>query len=350
MRLCRVVWVIVAAHQRIPVLCVCRAAGRDLQRWEPDEGDDFSASTLEGDGSAAWDQFAVNKAKFGVETTYDENVYTVALNRGNCAITEAEAARLAREIETAGAGSGMAKLHMLEERGLEVADEVNHPAVAACEADASCCSADVKANPVPIVVSQMNEEDRYGAVLRPELGGYQGNAGRGRPTYPNQYARATPNPNPPNSQGRAWGGAGAGVAAVAGRQAYGPGGHHPMGPQASHAAAGPRARQDYDQRLEQHKVPTRSVHTRAGQLHCRTVPDCSRTGQLDCSWTGQLYCRTVPAQGKLLYRPEEPRPLRVKHCVQHGIWPTGYARLMDAAAAKARHSLSAPDLSHSTPL
>ncbi|KAJ9524107.1 hypothetical protein QJQ45_022529 [Haematococcus lacustris] len=265
------------------------AAGRDLQRWEPDEGDDFTASTLEGDGSAAWDQFAVNKAKFGVETTYDENVYTVALNRGNCAITEAEAARLAREIETAGAGSGMAKLHMLEERGLEVADEVNHPAVAACEADASCCSADDQANPVDTIVPQMNEEDRYGAVLRPELGGYQGNAGRGRPAYPNQYARATPNPNPPNSQGRAWGGAGAGVAAVAGRQAFGPGGHHPMGPQASHAAAGPRARQDYDQRLEQHKdrerLTTLPAQVRGG-MHGHKMPAVSQDVRALAGLTG----------------------------------------------------------------
>lgn len=51
--------------------------GRDLQRWQPDEDDehDLQNFSLE-DDSSGWDQFAVNKEKFGVETTFKEELYT----------------------------------------------------------------------------------------------------------------------------------------------------------------------------------------------------------------------------------------------------------------------------------
>lgn len=53
--------------------------GRDLQRWVPDDGLDSAAFLLEGD-SAGWDQFSANRA-LGVETTFDELVYTSRLDK-----------------------------------------------------------------------------------------------------------------------------------------------------------------------------------------------------------------------------------------------------------------------------
>jgi PAB1-binding protein PBP1 len=96
-----------------------------LQRWQPDAGDEHADFSLEEDSGAGWDQFAVNKAKFGVVTTFREELYTTALDKGNCGISEAEAARIAREIELGvSAAPGMARLHILEERGMEVDDQV----------------------------------------------------------------------------------------------------------------------------------------------------------------------------------------------------------------------------------
>lgn len=73
---------------------------------------------MEGDsGGSGWDQFAVNREKFGVESTFDEHIYTTRIDRKNCAISEEEAERLAREIE-GGFSSTTANLHQLEERGI----------------------------------------------------------------------------------------------------------------------------------------------------------------------------------------------------------------------------------------
>lgn len=47
-----------------------------------------------------WDQFAANKQLFGVETKFDESVYTTQIDKSKIGITEQEAARIAREIES----------------------------------------------------------------------------------------------------------------------------------------------------------------------------------------------------------------------------------------------------------
>ncbi|GEQ68480.1 hypothetical protein JCM33374_g2148 [Metschnikowia sp. JCM 33374] len=91
---------------------------RELQRWVPDE--DTPELTLEGDTGGAWDQFKVNEERFGVESSYDEHLYTTKIN------TEAKdykdrllrAERLAKEIE----GSTSSDQHVLEERGVAVDD------------------------------------------------------------------------------------------------------------------------------------------------------------------------------------------------------------------------------------
>ena len=53
------------------------------------------------------------QAKFNVRTTYQEEIYTTRLDRNQCGISEAEAARIASEIER-GVSSNP---HMMEERG-----------------------------------------------------------------------------------------------------------------------------------------------------------------------------------------------------------------------------------------
>lgn len=83
--------------------------GRKLERWVPDSND---AQALEGlelkDGrkssnsGTGWDQFETNKKLYGVETSYDENLYTTALKEP---VTEQDreirrhAERLALEME-----------------------------------------------------------------------------------------------------------------------------------------------------------------------------------------------------------------------------------------------------------
>lgn len=139
--------------------------GRELQAWVPDHVDnDLPAGVdlsrgLEDSGAGGWDQFTVNKAKFGVETSWDENLYTTKLDPKLAGISEAEAARIAREIERSGAGNNA---HVAEERGQEVD------------------------------MGDMDEEDRYGAVIRE---GSQGGAA-------GQRAKPAPRGPPPV---KAWG-------------------------------------------------------------------------------------------------------------------------------------------------
>jgi len=66
---------------------------------------------------AGWDQFTVNEEKFGVTTTYDENLYTTSLDRKAVPKDlEAKAAQLAAEIEGTAAPNAL----LAEERGQEL--------------------------------------------------------------------------------------------------------------------------------------------------------------------------------------------------------------------------------------
>ncbi|CAN6601973.1 hypothetical protein TRVA0_002S00452 [Trichomonascus vanleenenianus] len=96
---------------------------RELQRWAPEEGElHGSLEDLSSRGShGAWDQFAVNREKFGVESTYHEHYYTTAINKSapNYRELEKKAEKLAAEIE----GSGYSgNIHIAEERGIKVDD------------------------------------------------------------------------------------------------------------------------------------------------------------------------------------------------------------------------------------
>ncbi|GIL92012.1 hypothetical protein Vretimale_18512 [Volvox reticuliferus] len=168
---------------------------RELQPWQPDEGDDTSFLSLESTGgSSNWDQFAVNRDRFGVQTTWSEHFYTTKINPEECRITEAEAQRIANEIENSGV-TNTTNIHLLEERGGELAPDAD-------------------------------EEALYGAVIREsrpapyqhpnhhlqQMQPLQQSQQQQQPQRRQQHAR-TPQPIAPERVA-AWGRAGSGVAAV----------------------------------------------------------------------------------------------------------------------------------------
>ncbi|KMQ45847.1 LsmAD domain [Trichophyton rubrum] len=88
---------------------------RQLQRWEPSGTDATLDWAPESSGTAGWDQFETNARLFGATSSYDENIYTTRIDRSDPSYKrkEAEAARIAREIESADTDNA----HMREERG-----------------------------------------------------------------------------------------------------------------------------------------------------------------------------------------------------------------------------------------
>jgi len=93
---------------------------RDLQRWTPSGSTDVDL-TLENSGSTgAWDQFQANEKLFGLKSDYDENLYTTRIDRSAPQFRqrEAEAERIAREIET----GNTSNTQLRGDRGLEDED------------------------------------------------------------------------------------------------------------------------------------------------------------------------------------------------------------------------------------
>eukprot|EP01117_Protostelium_nocturnum_P007993 TRINITY_DN2848_c0_g1_i3.p1 TRINITY_DN2848_c0_g1~~TRINITY_DN2848_c0_g1_i3.p1 ORF type:complete len:786 (-),score=346.74 TRINITY_DN2848_c0_g1_i3:166-2523(-) len=115
---------------------------RELQPWIPSDGKDLESFSLDGPSAAKerknWDQFEANRNLFGVETSWDENHYTIPLDRKSAAYKSkaGEAARIADEIER-GITSNP---HLAEERGQQGNNE------------------------------EIDEEDRYSSVLRDQSG------------------------------------------------------------------------------------------------------------------------------------------------------------------------------------
>lgn len=122
---------------------------RELQAWQPSGAgassppptgmhpDGLGDELTFGPGSGAnmsWDQFAANEQMFGVKTSFDEEVYTTKLDRTAADYKEKErkAQRIASEI----LNGAISNPHIAEERNIIVDD------------------------------SGMNEEDKYGAVVR----------------------------------------------------------------------------------------------------------------------------------------------------------------------------------------
>ncbi|KAI9334591.1 hypothetical protein BDR26DRAFT_936900 [Obelidium mucronatum] len=108
---------------------------RELVQWTTDNVDD-TMNLENGLTGEKWDQFATNESLFGVQTDFKEEMYTTVIDKSdpNFKRKEAEAARLAREIE---AGFGNTdNAHLLEERNISTGNE------------------------------DVNEEDKYSSVLR----------------------------------------------------------------------------------------------------------------------------------------------------------------------------------------
>ncbi|XP_025618453.1 polyadenylate-binding protein-interacting protein 3 isoform X1 [Arachis hypogaea] len=111
-----------AMHQDIMVDSVISQSrhvemGRELQRWVPDD-DDPQCPELEnifdGPWNRGWDQFETNKTLFGVNSTFNEDLYTTKLEKGpQMKELEQKALRIAKEIE----GEDTHDLHLAEERG-----------------------------------------------------------------------------------------------------------------------------------------------------------------------------------------------------------------------------------------
>lgn len=92
---------------------------RTLQPWVGPTSSDGLDLSLEksSSGSGSWDQFAANERKFGIKSTYDENIYTTAIDKSHPQYKErvAAAEKKAREIER----SAAATAHVAEERVMD---------------------------------------------------------------------------------------------------------------------------------------------------------------------------------------------------------------------------------------
>ena len=125
---------------------------RALERWQPDPAPTAAATNTRMSGSlehslsegaggggagagGQWDQFAVNERKFGVKSSYSEEIYTTKLDRSHPDFEKKykQAETIAREIE----GKGSLNPHIQEERNQKVDD------------------------------SGIDEEDKYAGVIRP---------------------------------------------------------------------------------------------------------------------------------------------------------------------------------------
>ncbi|KAJ3130567.1 putative aminophospholipid-translocase [Physocladia obscura] len=120
---------------------------RDLVQWSTDEVDktqSIEAHGLNGAGGLAgtgekWDQFATNKKLFGVETDFQEEIYTTVIDKSDPQFRkkEADAIRIAKEMESEFGKTD--NIHLLEERNIIVHED------------------------------GVNEEDKYSSVLRKPL-------------------------------------------------------------------------------------------------------------------------------------------------------------------------------------
>ena len=86
---------------------------KELQPWQPGPESNVNLS-LDESALGTWDQFATNEKLYNVQSDYDENLYTTAIDRTTPRYREreAKAARIAREINN----SEAANSHVAEER------------------------------------------------------------------------------------------------------------------------------------------------------------------------------------------------------------------------------------------
>ncbi|TWU74903.1 hypothetical protein ED733_004028 [Metarhizium rileyi] len=114
---------------------------RTLQPWVPDATDGVDGSLEATASRGHWDQFAANEKLFGLQTDYDENMYTTAIDRSHPQFRErmAAAEQKAKEIERSVATTS----HVAEERIMDFAGASG--------------------------TGEQNEEDKYSGVRRQEF-------------------------------------------------------------------------------------------------------------------------------------------------------------------------------------
>lgn len=93
--------------------------GSDAMNWRSKKSPSSGGVSGNMDGNiGAWDQFAANQEKFGVKTSFDENLYTTKLDKDKLDQSKLKhAERIAREIE----GQATTNIHLAEERNQKLA-------------------------------------------------------------------------------------------------------------------------------------------------------------------------------------------------------------------------------------
>lgn len=93
---------------------------RPLQRWDGGSaGEGLEDNLDKTDNQKPWDQFDANNRLFGLNTDYDENIYTTPINKSHPEYRQrvARAEQLSREIER----TAPATAHVAEERIMDFA-------------------------------------------------------------------------------------------------------------------------------------------------------------------------------------------------------------------------------------
>ncbi|ODV97306.1 hypothetical protein PACTADRAFT_49039 [Pachysolen tannophilus NRRL Y-2460] len=100
---------------------------RELLKWVPEEDSSSTTfggledETLKNSNSSSWDQFAVNEKKFGITSSFDEELYTTKISKDSPEYQQRLkiAEKIAKEIESS---SYNGNIHLAEERGIVVDD------------------------------------------------------------------------------------------------------------------------------------------------------------------------------------------------------------------------------------
>ncbi|GHP03142.1 ctc-interacting domain-containing protein [Pycnococcus provasolii] len=103
-----------------------RGAGRTLQKWVADDNATKKTGGLDtfgGSSAKTWDQFEANERLYGVKGGFDESLYTTSLDKKSSKISEAEAARIAAEIEKGGGAGGKVPTRDIDDLGEDDVDE-----------------------------------------------------------------------------------------------------------------------------------------------------------------------------------------------------------------------------------
>ncbi len=107
---------------------------KNLIHYKINEGEEIYTDSLEDNTNEKWDQFEINKKKYNVKTTYDENNYTTTLDKKNISNEQKnKAEKIIKEIMRD--SNKDTNIHVLEDRGL-------------------------------IEENDLDEEDKYSSVIR----------------------------------------------------------------------------------------------------------------------------------------------------------------------------------------